>query len=53
MGKEDAEPPSELKQWNHLENIIDQTSGKDDISAGLLIGADWSLQGLIRSFQWD
>ena len=32
--------PSRLKQWKYLEGIMDKINKRDDISVGLLIGAN-------------
>ena len=40
VDKEDVATPSKLKQWKHLESIVDKISQKEDISVGLLIGAN-------------
>ena len=38
--KQDAATPSKLKQWGHLERILDEINEDDNISGGLLIGAN-------------
>ena len=38
--KEDVATPSKLKQWKHLESTVGKISQKEDISVGLLIGAN-------------
>ena len=40
VDKEDVATLSKLKQWKHLESIVDKISQKEDISVGLLIGAN-------------
>ena len=38
VGKEDIATPSKLKQWGHLERILDEINEDDNISAELWIG---------------
>ena len=40
VDKEDVATPSKLKQRKHLESIVGKISQKEDISVGLLIGAN-------------
>ena len=40
VDKEDVATPSKLKQWKHLESIVGKISQREDISVGLLIGAN-------------
>ena len=40
VDKEDVATPSKLQQWKHLESIVGKISQKEDISVGLLIGAN-------------
>ena len=40
VDKEDVVIPSKLKQWRHLESIVGKVSQKENISVGLLIGAN-------------
>ena len=40
VGKEDVATPSKLKKWGHLERILDEINEDDNISVGLLIGAN-------------
>ena len=40
IGKEDIATPSKLKQWGHLERVLDKINEDDNISVGLLIGAN-------------
>ena len=37
---DDITKPSHLRKWKYLENVIDQLTFSDDISVGLLIGAN-------------
>ena len=39
-GKGDVATPSKLRQWKHLESILDEINEGDNISVGLLIGAN-------------
>ena len=41
--KNDRRTLSKLKQWNHLESVINQISVKDSISVSLLIGANCTI----------
>ena len=38
VGKEDVVAPSKLKNWGHLERILDEINEDDNIFVGLLIG---------------
>ena len=40
VGKEDLATPSKLKKWGHPERILDKINEDDNISVGLLIGAN-------------
>ena len=40
VGKENVPTPSKLKQWGHLERILDKINEDYNISVGLLIGAN-------------
>ena len=40
VGKEDVATPSKLKNWGHLERILDEINEDDNIFVGLLIGAN-------------
>ena len=40
VDQDDIATPSKLKQWRYLESIMDKISKRDDISVGLLIGAN-------------
>ena len=40
VGKEDVATPSKLKNWGHLERILDKINEDDNISVGLLMGAN-------------
>ena len=40
VDQEDIATPSKLKQWKYFEGIMDKISKRDDISVGLLIGAN-------------
>ena len=40
VDQDDIATPSKLKQWKYLEGIMDKISKRDDISVGLLIGAN-------------
>ena len=40
VGKEDVATPSKLKNWGHLERILDEINEDDNISVGLLIVAN-------------
>ena len=40
VGKEDVVAPSKLKNWGHLERILDEINEDDNIFVGLLIGAN-------------
>ena len=40
VGKEDVATPSKLKNWGHLERILDEINEDDNISVGLLIRAN-------------
>ena len=43
VDKNDRRTLSKLKQWNHLESVINQISVKDSISVSLLIGANCTI----------
>ena len=40
VDQDDIATPSKLKQWKYLEGIMDKISKRDDLSVGLLIGAN-------------
>ena len=40
VGNDDITKPSQLRKWKYLEKITDQLTYSDDISVGLLIGAN-------------
>ena len=40
VDQDDIATPSKLKQWKYLERIMDKISKRDDISVGILIGAN-------------
>ena len=40
VDQDDIATPSKLKQWKYLEGIMDKISKRNDISVGLLIGAN-------------
>ena len=40
VDQNDITTPSKLKQWKYLESIVDKISIRDDISVGLLTGAN-------------
>ena len=40
VSQDDIAAPSKLNQWRYFESIIDKISKRDDISVGLLIGAN-------------
>ena len=42
VGKEDVATPSKLKNWGHLERILDEINEDDNIFVGLLIGANYA-----------
>ena len=42
VGKEDVTIPSKLKQWGHLERILDKINEDDNVSVRLLIGANYT-----------
>ena len=42
VGKEDIATPSKLKQCKHLESVFGKIGQKEDISVGLLIGANYA-----------
>ena len=40
VDNDDITKPSHLRKWKYLENVTDQLTFSDDISVGLLIGAN-------------
>ena len=40
VDNDDITEPSQLRKWKYLENVINQLTFSDDISVGLLIGAN-------------